>query len=162
MKDLKIEFRWGIIFSLVLMVWMAIEKNVLGWHNEYISGQLMNHFVVTILLYVIVFYLALRQKREHTYHGKISYKRVFLSGAIISVVIALLAPLSQFFIYHYISPHYFDNMIEYYTHKEKFAMTQEGAEKFFNMTSFIFSEAGIGLSLGFVVSAALGFVLRTK
>lgn len=161
MKNLKTEIRWGILFSLVSMAWMFIEVQFLDWHDRYISSQFGNHFIILLILFAIIYYFALREKREHYYKGKITWKQALASGVIISVVITLLSPLTEYFNYHYVSPNYFDSIIDYQVHKEH-PMTQESAESLFNMKSFLIQAIFTNLSFGFMASILLGLVVRKK
>jgi len=161
MKDYRIELRWGILISLVSAIWMFVEKNFLNWHDQYIGGQFMNHLLMTIIIFLVMLYLALKEKRKYYYKGKISWKRAFVSGMIVSVFVALLSPLIEYFNYNYISPDYFKNMIEYQTNKEKFPMTRENAEKIFNMKSFIFQGIFTSFSFGIFISALAALFVRT-
>lgn len=161
MKNLRIELRWGILFSLALMIWMFVEKS-LGWHDEHISSQLGNHFMVLPVLYAIVYYFALREKRENYYKGIMSWQQGILCGGIVSAVVAILSPLTQYFIYHFISPDYFQNIIDYEMHKAHFPMSQKNAIDFFSMKSFIIQGVFFSLSMGIVVSAVLALFMRKK
>src|SRR5699024_1752185 len=162
MKDYRIELRWGILFSLISMVWMFVEKNFLNWHDEHINSQFGNHLLLLVVSFAIVYYLALKEKKEHYYKGKMSWKRAFLSGAIIAVVIAILSPLTEYFNYHYISPDYFDKMIAYQTQKENHPMSLESAQKLFNMKSFIMQGVFTSFSYGMIMGAIIGLFVRTK
>lgn len=160
MKDFRIELRWGILFSFVLMGWMFLEKQM-GWHTTHIDGQLGKHFLVLIIMFIIVFYAGIREKRDSFYKGSITWKRAFISGAMIAVLITVLSPFVQFFIYHYISPDYFKNMIDYQMNKEKFPMKKESAEMFFTMKGYIIQAVFTDLSFGLMTSAILALFLRT-
>ncbi len=160
MKDFRIELRWGIIFSLLTMILGFVEKMFLGWHDQHIDAQLGNHFIILLLLFMVVFYLGIREKRESYYNGALTWKQGIVSGGMIAVIVAFLSPLSVFFIYHYISPNYFVNMIDYQTHKEKFPMKLSQAKDFFSMGSYIILEISTALSFGIGVSAINALLLR--
>lgn len=161
MKDFRTELRWGIIFSLVSMIWVYIEKNLLNWHDEHIAHQLGYHFIVTILLFFIFFYLGIKDKKKNYYKGRLTWKQGVVSGGMITVIIVLLSPLTVFFIYHYITPDYFEHMIAYQTGKELYPMEVAAARRSFNMTSFIINEVSTTFSFGIGISALLSLFLRT-
>ena len=107
MKKYSIEIRWGIIFFLIGLLWMYFEK-AMGWHDELIGKHetYTNFFaIIAILIYVF----ALLDKRKSYYGGKMTYKEGLISGLIISVVVALLTPFSQWITNTYITPDYFEN-----------------------------------------------------
>jgi len=161
MKSFKIELRWGILFSLALMIWGFIEKNI-GWHDKYIDSQLGNHFLVLIVFYAVIYYFGIREKRKSYYHGIMNWKEAFISGAMISVIIAILSPLTQFFIYHYISPDYFQQMIAYQVHKTVMPMSENSAVLFFSMKGYIIQAIFTSLSLGLIMAALMALVLKRK
>lgn len=162
MKDFKIELRWGIIFSLLTMILGFVEKLFLGWHDQHIDTQLGSHFIVLLLLFFVVFYMGIREKRESYYQGKLTWRQGIISGGMIAVVVAILSPLSVFFIYHYASPNYFANMIDYQTQKNKFPMEPRQAKDFFSMSSYIILEVSTSLSFGIGVSAINALLLKKK
>lgn len=159
MRSLRIEIRWGLLFSLILMIWMFIEKNI-GWHDKYIGHQAGYHIIALAVIYILAYSRALMEKRDRYYNGFMSWKQGLISGVVISVIVAVLSPLTQFFIYHYISPDYFKNMIDYQVNQG--SMSEKNARTLYSMKFFIIQEIGIGLSLGIVISAIVALFIRTK
>ncbi|WP_300437074.1 DUF4199 domain-containing protein [Christiangramia sp.] len=158
MKKFSIEIKWGIIFSIVSLLWMFLEKG-LGWHDENIAQHAIytNLFaIVAIVLYV----LALLDKRKNFYNGKMNWSQGFISGIVISVVVAILSPLAQYITHEFITPNYFDNVIEYTV--ENGAMTRSAAEEYFNLTSYIIQSFFFALVVGVVTSAIVAFFVKTK
>lgn len=158
MKKFSIEIKWGIIFSLISLLWMFMEKG-LGWHDENIAQHAIytNLFaVVAIVLYI----LALLDKRKNFYNGKMTWSQGFISGIIISIVVAVLSPLAQYVTHEFITPDYFSNAIEYSV--ESGAMTREAAEEYFNLTSYIIQSFFFALVVGVVTSAIIAFFVKKK
>ena len=65
MKNFSIEIKWGVLFSIVSLAWMLLEKTV-GLHDQYIAKQAMytNLFgLVAIGIYI----LALSDKKKNFY-----------------------------------------------------------------------------------------------
>ena len=158
MKKYSIEIRWGIIFFLIGLLWMYFEK-AMGWHDELIGKHetYTNFFaIIAILIYVF----ALLDKRKSYYGGKMTYKEGLISGLIISVVVALLTPFSQWITNTYITPDYFENAINYaIEHKDE---TRETAEKTFNLQTYMWISFVFALVIGAVTSAIVamfGFFL---
>ena len=92
MKKYQIEIKWAIIFTIVALLWMVIEK-VLGWHDERID----KHAVYTSFFAIpsiLIFLLALHDKKKHSFNGKMSYKQGLITGILISAFIAILTPYS--------------------------------------------------------------------
>lgn len=152
------EIWWGVVFTLVLLIWMLIERLV-GLHSTYIAHHPVytNFFaLVAIVLYVI----ALGQKREKYYHGNMNWKEGFYSGFLISLVVAILSPLAQLLIHSFISPHFFTNAA---THAvESGRMQPDEAAAYFNLGNYIISAFFGALIMGVLTSAIVAFFVRTR
>ena len=111
MKKFSIEIKWGIQFSLLSIVWMILEE-VVGLHDQYIGKQAIYTNLFGIVA-IIVYYLALRDKKKHFFRNKIDWRQGFLSGVALSFVICLLSPLVQYVTFTYVSPDFFVNIIHY-------------------------------------------------
>jgi hypothetical protein len=158
MKKFAIEIRWGIQFSIVSLVWMIFEKTM-GWHDELISKQAIytNFFAfVAIGLY----FIALTDKKKNFYNGTMNWRQGFLSGLVLSTVVAVLSPMVQSITFTYITPHFFENIIKYVVaHK---IQTQSQAEMYFNLKSYTIQGIFGAFSFGVLTSAMVAFVLKTK
>lgn len=158
MKKFSIEIKWGIIFTLVGLVWMYLEKG-LGWHDENIAQHAIytNLFaIVAIILYV----LALLDKRKNFYNGIMTWSQGFISGIVISVVVAVLSPIAQYFTHEFITPEYFENVIKYSV--ETGIYTREAAEEYFSLTSYIIQSFFFALVVGVVTSAIVAYFVKTE
>lgn len=158
MKKFATEIKWAIIFTITALVWMVLEK-ALGWHDVLIEKHaLYTNFFALVAIAVFVF--ALINKRNTDLSGKMTWKQGFVSGIIISVVVALLTPLSQYITHEFISPDYFKNAIAHAV--DSGATSKENAETFFNFNSYTKIAAFGGLSMGVVTSAVVAFFVKTK
>ncbi len=158
MKKFSIEIKWGIIFSLATLIWVFLEKG-LGWHDENIAQHAIytNLFaIVAIVLYI----LALLDKRKNFYHGKMTWSQGFISGIVISIVVAILSPLAMYITHEFITPDYFENIIEYSV--ESGAMKKAAAEEYFNLTSYVIQSFFFALVVGVVTSAIVAFFVKKK
>ena len=158
MNKIAIEIKWGIIFTITGLAWMYLEK-MLGWHDELIS----KHPIYTMLFSVVaiaIFVFALKDKKKNYFQNQMDWKQGFLSGCIVSVIVALLSPMSQYITSEIISPNYFQNAINFAVENNR--MTLENAQAFFNLKSYIFQAAFGGLSMGIVTSAIVAFFIKSK
>lgn len=158
MKKFSIEIKWGILFILSTLLWIFFEK-ALGWHDELVS----KHFLYTNLfaiIAVLIYVLALREKRAKFYNGKMTWQQGFVSGIVMTIVVAVFTPLTQYLVHEVISPSYFDNIISYSVDSGR--MTQEKAEEFFNLNSYIIQSIFMALGAGVVTSAIVAFFLKKK
>lgn len=153
----KLEIKWGLIFTVAALIWMVFEK-LMGWHDENIE---MHPYMTNIFAIVAigVFVFALRAKRRQL-GGSITWKEGFVTGILISVVVALLSPLAQWITSTVISPGFFPNAIKYAVEHGK--STQAEAEAYFNLKSYIIQGSLGGLVMGVATSAIVAFFIKTK
>lgn len=159
MKSLKIEIKWAFIFTAIVFLWMLLEKLV-GLHDKYLDQHyyLTNLFAIPAIVMMV---LALKDKKKSFYDGVMSYKQGLISGIILSAVIALLSPLSQWVISYIITPEYFHNVIKRSVELGHYATTEE-AEAFFNYKSYAIGSAFWALLMGVITTAVAMIFIRTK
>jgi hypothetical protein len=157
MKNIKIEIKWALIFILTSLAWMVLEK-ALGWHDEKIADHatLTNIFAIPA---IAIYVFALLDKRKNYYNGRMTFKKGFLAGLIITLMVALLSPLTQYII-TFITPDYFSNVIEYAVSSG--AMTQPDAEAYFNLKSFMVQSIIGAAIMGIITSAVVALFTQTK
>lgn len=158
MKKFATEIKWGIIFTVAILLWTVLEK-VLGWHDTLIAKHaIYTNFFAIIAIGIFVF--ALIEKRDKDLGGKMTWVQGFVSGIIISVIVAMLSPLTQYITHEYITPDYFDNAISYAI--ENKVMTKESAEAYFNFGSYRIQAAFGALGSGIVTAAIIALFVRKK
>ena len=158
MKNFSIEIKWGVLFSIVSLAWMLLEKTV-GLHDQYIAKQAMytNLFgLVAIGIYI----LALSDKKKNFYKNKMTWKQGFLSGMALSVVVSLLSPVVQYLSFTYITPTFFSHIISYAVANK--VQTQTQAEAYFNLKSYIIQGIFGALSMGVITAAIVALMVKTK
>jgi hypothetical protein len=153
---LRIEIKWGVLFSLAGLLWMGGER-LLGLHDQWIAWQagLTNLFFFPA---VTMIYLAIRERRR-SLGGQIQFFPAFVSGTIVSLVVALLSPLTQFIGHRWISPHYFERAIAQAVSSGK--LTLEQADRYFNLSSYMLQASLGAIVAGLLTSLVLGFLMRT-
>ncbi|MGE0885950.1 MAG: DUF4199 domain-containing protein [Blastocatellales bacterium] len=154
---MKTEIKWGLIFTLVAFAWITLEWAV-GLHGKFIGWQpiLTNIFVIPA---VWVMVLAIKDKRREL-GGKITFSQAVLCGIGISVIVAVLAPLTQWIFHNFVSPHFFENAINYAVQNGK--ATREQAEAYFNLKSYMLQGSLGGLVMGTLTSLILAAIMRSK
>ena len=158
MNKFKIEIKWAIIFLLMTLIWMVLEK-AFGLHDVHIDKHpFYTNFVAIPAITIFVF--ALLDKRKNHYKGSMTYVQSLVSGIVISVIIAVFSPLTQYIISTYITPDYFSNAIKYSV--EKGGSTQEKAEAFFNIENYMMQAAFGGLIMGVITSAIVSIFVKKK
>ena len=153
----KLELKWGIIFTLALLLWIVFEK-AMGWH----SSKIEFHAIYTNLFAIVaiaIYVLALIDKRRKT-SGSMRWKQGFLFGIGITMVVTLLSPLSQWIISEIITPEYFPNVIAYVVENDK--MTQEEAEVYFSLKNYIVQSTVGALLMGIITSAIVALFIQKR
>lgn len=159
MKKLATELKWAIIFTIVGLLWMVLEK-VTGLHGKYIDYHmyLTNLFAIPAIWMMV---LALKEKKARYYTGNMSYSQGFISGVILSVFIAILSPLSQWVTSYVITPEYFPNVIQRSVELGYFATTEEAAANF-NYENYAIQGAIGALVMGIITTSIAMIFIRTK
>ncbi len=158
MKNLKIEFKWAVIFMIMMLLWMLIEK-LAGLHDENIDKHAIYTNLVAIPA-VAVYVLALLDKKNNFYDGNMSYMQGFKTGLIITLIVTIISPLTQYISNTFITPDYFFNITEFAVKEGK--MTQEEAENFFNLKSYILQGLIGAVVMGLITSAIVAYFIRSK
>ena len=158
MKKFKIEFKWAVIMSIIFLAWMTLEKQ-LGFHDEKIKWQPLFN-----LLYIfptfILYFLALNEKKKVYYNGNMNWKQGIISSIIISFIIVIFSPISQFITHEFITPNYFEKLITLSVESKR--LTLEEAKSYFNLTAYIWQSISGGLSFGIVIGAIVAYILKPK
>lgn len=154
---MKIELKWGLIFSLVSLLWV-IGEYLVGLHDRYIDQQalLTNLFFFPA---VLMMYLAVREKRA-ALGGQIGFVEALLFGIAVSVVVAVLSPGVQFVFHRWINPGFFARIIEHSVASGKLTLDQ--AEKHFNLNSYMLMSSIGAIGAGGMTSLVLALTMRTK
>lgn len=158
MNKYKTEIKWGLIFVATALLWMVFEK-LMGWHSTHIA----DHPVYTNIFAIVaigIYVIALRSKRDRDLGGFMTWKQGLISGLIITAVVTVLSPLSQYITSSIISPEYFPNAIAYAVESGK--ATQAEAEDFFNLKSYIMMATGGALMMGILTSAVVAFFVKRE
>jgi len=158
MEKFKIEIKWALIFVVMMLVWMCFEK-LTGLHDQHIDQHyIYTNFVAVFAIIIYVF--ALLDKRKNFYNGIMTYMQGFISGIIISLIVTLFSPLTQYITSEFISVNFFSNMIDYTVSTGK--MTQIDAENYFNLKSYLIQVIIATPIMGIVTSAIVAIFTRKK
>ncbi len=156
MEHFKIEVKWAIVFTILSLAWMLLEKT-LGWHDE----QIADHFWLTLLFLpfaILMYILVMREKRRRFFNRTLTWRQGFITGLKMAVFVALLSPLAQYITHNYITPEYFNNVIEYSITNE--LMTIKKANEYFNINNYMMQSAIGALGGGLVISALVAIFMK--
>lgn len=159
MGNIKTEIKWAIIFSIMSLLWMLLEK-LSGLHGKYIDYHLyLTNLFAIPAIWVMV--LALKDKKRKDFNSQISYTQGLVSGIILSVAIALLSPLTQWITSYAITPEYFPNVIKRSVELGYYKTTEE-AQANFNYKNYAIQGAIGALIMGIATTAIAMIFIRTK
>ena len=158
MNKFKIEIKWAIIFIVMMLLWMVLER-LTGLHDVHIDKHpIYTNFVA--ILAILVYVLALLDKRKSFYNGVMSYKQGFMAGLIITLIVTAFSPLTQYITSTIISPEYFTNVINYSVNEG--LMSQTEAEEYFNLKSYLVQVIIFTPIMGIVTTAIVAIFTKSK
>ena len=158
MKKFSTEITWSLIFIVMMLLWMLMEK-LTGLHDVNIDM----HPIVTNLVAIpaiLIYVLALLDKRKKYYGGSMTYLQGFTTGVIMTVIITLFTPLIQYITSVYITPDYFTNVIAYTV--EKGEMSQEEAEEYFNLSNYMIMSLYGSFIMGLITTSIVAIFTKKK
>ena len=158
MKNIKPELIWAFRFTAMMLLWMVLEK-MAGLHDQHIDKHpVFTNFIA--IPAITIYVLALLDKRKTDYQGVMNYKQGVLSGLIITAIVTILTPFTQYVTSTFITPNYFANVIKYSVETGK--MTQKDAESYFNLKSYMIQATIGALIMGVVTTLIVAIFVRKR
>lgn len=157
LRNRTIEMKWAFFFIMMMVLWMVMEKLV-GLHDVYIDQHaIYTNFIM--IPAILIYFFALRDKRETFYKGKMTYTQGLVSGLVITAIVTVITPALQFVTSTFITPDYFQNVSAYSV--EQGMMTAQEAAEYFNLRSYII-QATIGAPIMGIITSLIvaGFVKK--
>ena len=108
----------------------------------------------------LLYYLAFKDKKKNYYNGEMSWKQGFISGVVISFIVVIFSPITQFITHEFITPNYFDKLITLSVESKR--LTLEEAKSYFNLSAYIWQSISSRLSFGVVIGAIVAYIIKTK
>ncbi len=158
MKNIRTELKWALIFLAMQLVWMAGEK-LAGLHGPLIEEHAFYTNFIAIPS-VLVYILALRDKRQNDFGGFLTYRQGFQTGLVITALVTLLSPVMIWLTVRVISPDFFAHFREYAVASEQ--MTPEQAASYFSLKSYMIQAAFGAAAMGTVTVALVALVTKKK
>ncbi|MHC5201616.1 DUF4199 domain-containing protein [Myroides sp. LJL119] len=159
MKKFSIEFKWAAIATLAALIWMFFIKSM-GYHQvekiRYVVGFDILFNIVLILLY----YLAIRQKKKEYYNGTITWQKAFLSGLAMCIMVTFFYPLIQYITFKQVTPDFLDNL--QLALQTQINMPSDEAIKNSSFDLFLRNAVTNNLSFGVVTVAVIAYFIQSK
>lgn len=158
MSKYVIEIKWAIAFVIMSLIWMLGEK-LFGLHSEHIDKHVIyTNFMAIPAIAIYVF--ALLDKRKNYYDGYMTYKQGFVSGLLITLIVTVISPLTQYITSVFITPEYFPNAIKYAVSTG--SSSQAEAEKFFSLNNYMVQGLIGAMIMGLITSAIVAYFTKSK
>ncbi len=158
MKNYMIEIRWAFIFTVATMLWAGIEK-LFGMHDANLGTQPVFSMLFAVPA-IAIYAMAMFEKKQKVYNGKMSWKDGTISGIVLSLFIAVLSPVAQWAIFELISPDFFAKATQFYTDKK--ILTQTRALEMFNIQAYMKKSITESLSMGVITAAIVALIVQSK
>lgn len=156
MKKYTIETKWGIIFGLMSLLWMVLERLV-GLHDEHLDKHVIYTNFVAIPA-IAIYVLGLLEKRKKYYEGRMSYWQGFKAGLIMTLVVTLLTPLTQWLTLSVITPDYLTNAKNFAV--ESGNMLRDESEAYFTPENYMIQSIVGAPIMGILTSAIVALFTR--
>lgn len=158
MKTFSIEIKWGLRYIFAYLGWIFLEK-FSGVYTDRIALYLLFSLLFYVFAFVI-YLLAVKEKRDVFFEGKMDWKQGCISGITLTVVVAVLMPLAQTIIHKGIAPEFLPNMAAHSLQSEN--ADADAIKSYFSLGAYIWQSIYMALSIGFVYAAIVARFLRTK
>ncbi|NHE59253.1 DUF4199 domain-containing protein [Cyclobacterium plantarum] len=158
MKKYQTEIKWGIIFGLMSLIWMVLER-VAGLHDQHIEQHAIYTNFVAIPA-IAIYVLGLLEKRTRDYGGSMTYGQGFKAGLIITLVVTLLTPLTIWLTLALITPDFLENASSYAV--ESGIMEQQAAEAYFSQGNYMIQSIVGAPIMGILTTAVVALFTRKK
>lgn len=161
MKNYRQEIKWGLLFVAMQLLWMTGEK-LSGLHDVHIEQHALytNLIAIPAMLLYLAAFLAIRKNAG----GCLRFAHAMRSGMVITLVVTLLSPLTQYLTVAVISPDYFANASAFAV--ENSLMTDAEAADFFNLNHYLMltlvSTPIMGLLTSLIIGGILALIDRKK
>lgn len=158
MSKYRIEIKWAIIYTIVMLLWTLGER-LAGLHDKYIASQ-ENYSLLVFVPIILIYLFENLDKRNNYYKGNMTYLQGFFTGIWLTACILLLTPIIQLASTYVISPHLFENLITYSVQSGK--LPQQDAEKYFTYGNFVFINIVFEMITGVAISAFITIWTRNN
>lgn len=163
MSNLRIELRYAMLISLLMLLWLAVEFLV-GLHDTYIAYH--PYFtLLALIIPVVCSRMAVTDKTEEL-NGRINFKQAFTTGTIVAVLAALFSVPVQLVFHFLINPDFFTGMIDHaIRHAElnnlDVSKATADATAYFNLQSYLLMSFIGTLVFGLLLAAFMAWRMRT-
>jgi hypothetical protein len=158
MKQFSIEFRWAFTFLLAQTLWIMFERT-LGFHDEKLQFQPLFSMLFNFIL-IAIYILAIRDKKIKIYKGQMTWQEGFVTGLMLTLIIALFTTMTEYTKHHVISPYLLDDMKAMILEEKR--MTNEQADKYFSFSKTLSNSIFFTISIGVLITSIVAWIMKSK
>lgn len=96
-----IEFKYGLFSSFLLFIWLIFEYTLLVPNYHQLSSYVS---IIAVFIPVAGIYFGIKERKNKTNYGYISFKEAFKTGIVITLIIAVSVVIFIYVYYEYINP----------------------------------------------------------
>ncbi|HFA50108.1 MAG TPA: DUF4199 domain-containing protein [Bacteroidetes bacterium] len=93
---MRTETKWAVIASFVVFIWMVIQKLIGLQTADNLSTLDIVNSIASLVIWVFIYYMFTREKREVDLGGYMTWKQGFWAAAIMTLI---LIPISTLLVY---------------------------------------------------------------
>ncbi len=103
---MRVETKWAIIITVVILLWLLIAQALGLFTAEKIAIGKAAGFVVSILTYIIGYYMVTKEKRDFDYNGAMSWGEGFWAAARMTLIYIVISSMALYIYIQYLNPGY--------------------------------------------------------
>lgn len=161
------EFKFGIFTSFVFFIWMVLVYTIIV-PNFYGAGEFI--MFVSVFIPTIGIFFGIRERREKSNFGHITYKEAFKTGIVITFIISVMIVIFTYIYYEYINPDYLnflmakseESMITNNIPRDQINAALAVIQYQFSLNVQIIQQLLFVLIGGTIISAVLAFLLKKE
>lgn len=160
----KIALKYGILIVVFMFLWVSLEY-LIGLQTDFIRFHPLAT-LLSLVIPLIFLYYALRESQKK-YEGNFNYVESFKVGVMVTFVVAILSPLSQWLFHAFVFPGFFESMranteASLLAQGIDIEVAQREAAEELNLASYLMRSFLGALVAGVVMSAILAIFVRDK
>jgi hypothetical protein len=158
MKQFSVEFRWAFTFLLAQTLWIMFEKT-LGFHGDKIQYQPLFSMLFNFIL-IAIYVLAIRDKKKKIYNNQMTWQEGFVSGLMLTLIIALFTTMTEYTKHNVISPYLLEDMKDLILAENR--MTVEDANNYFSFSKTLSNTIFFTISIGVLITSIVAWIMKSK
>lgn len=103
---MRIETKWAVIITVIILLWMLIAQALGLFTVEKIQTGQMIGSVVSISAYIIGYFMVTREKREVDYDGYMTWGEGFWAAARMTLIYIPISSIVLYLYIQYLNPGY--------------------------------------------------------